>query len=188
MRILKLVLLVMIIFTLGGCAGVRVSQDYDPVTDFSGLKTFAWKTETQPKTGDIRVDNPLLDGRIRSAIDMTLASMGYQKVSSGRHDFKVSYAYGVRTRFESSPLSVGTGFGIGGSGSYGGVGIGMPVGSSNQDEVFLVIDFTDSLRGNLLWRGTGTRRVNIRSTPEESAATINTLVEKILAQFPTSRR
>jgi hypothetical protein len=186
MRVVKLVFLLMVIPMFGGCSGVRVSQDYDPVTDFSKFKTFAWKTETQPKTGDIRVDNPLLDTRIRRAIDMTLANMGYRKVIHGSHDFKVGYAYGIRTQIESSSMSVGTGFGIGGGGSFGGIGVGVPVGGSTRDEALLIIDFTDPQKDNLLWRGTGTHRINLRLTPEENTAVVNTLVEKVLAQVPGS--
>lgn len=188
MLFVKRMVLLMIILILGGCSGIRVNQDYDPGTDFSTLSTFAWKSQTQPKTGDIRVDNPLLDTRIRRAIDMTLANMGYRKVIHGSHDFKVGYAYGIRTQLESSSMSVGTGFGIGGGGSFGGVGIGVPVGGGSHDEALLVIDFTDPQKDNLLWRGTGTHRINLRSTPEENTAVVNTLVEKVLAQLPVSRK
>ncbi len=51
-----------------GCHSIQVSQDYDSSKDFSSLKTYEWQAKSQPKTGDIRVDNPLLDARIRSAI------------------------------------------------------------------------------------------------------------------------
>jgi uncharacterized protein YceK len=188
MLVVKRILLLMIILILGGCSGIRVNQDYDPGTDFSTLSTFAWKSETQPKTGDIRVDNPLLDTRIRKAIDATLANMGYRKVAHGPHDFKVNYTYAVRTKFDSSSVSVGTGFGIGGGSSFGGIGIGLPVGGGSHDEALLVIDFTDPQKGNLLWRGTGAHRINLYSAPEENAAAINLLVEKVLAQFPVSRK
>ncbi len=37
---------------------------------------------------------------------------------------------------------------------------------------------------SLLWRGTGTTRVNQRAKPEENVMGINAWVEKILSQFP----
>jgi hypothetical protein len=189
MRAAKLLmLLLMVILMLGGCAGIKVNQDYDPGTDFSGLRTFSWGSETQPKTGDIRVDNPLLDSRIRRAIDATLINMGYRKAAQESHDFKVNYTYGVRTKFDSSSMSVGTGFGIGRRGSFGGIGVGTPVGGGTHDEALLVIDFTDPREGDLLWRGTGSHRIDLRSTPAENTAAINTLVEKVLTQFPVSHK
>ena len=62
-----------------GCSGLEVSQDYDVNTDFSGLKLYAWKSEKQAQTGDIRVDNPLLDARIRAAVDRALTAGGLHK-------------------------------------------------------------------------------------------------------------
>ncbi len=186
MRTVKLMLLLTMILILGGCAGIKVNQDYDPGTDFSKFRAFTWKSETQPKTGDVRIDNPLLDTRIRKAIDMTLVNMGYRRVVQGPHDFKVGYSYAVRTTLDSSPVSVGTGFGIGGGNTFGGVGIGIPVVGQNYDEGLLVIDFTDFQHGNLLWRGTGTHRISMRSTPEEITVAVNALVEKVLAQIPIS--
>ncbi len=119
---------------------------------------------------------------------MTLVNMGYRRVVQGPHDFKVGYSYAVRTTLDSSPVSVGTGFGIGGGNTFGGVGIGIPVVGQNYDEGLLVIDFTDFQHGNLLWRGTGTHRISMRSTPEEITMAVNTLVEKVLAQIPISRK
>lgn len=186
MRIAKCFIWFLLILLFGGCAGIQVSQDYEPGSDFSDLKSFKWKSETQPKTGDYQVDNPLLDNRIRRAIDLKLANMGYRKVAQGPHDFNVGYSYNVRSTLDSSSVSVGTGFGIGGDSSFGGIGIGFPVGGRSSDEGLLVIDFTDPLTGKLLWRGTGTSRLIGDSTPEKITSDINMLVEKILAQFPIS--
>lgn len=171
-----------------GCAGIRVSQDYDPGSDFSGLKSFSWKSQTQPETGDILVDSPLIDARIRRSIEIKLADMGYRLVSEGPHDFRVGYSYDVRTRFDSSPVSIGTGFGIGGGSSFGGIGIGIPAGGQSGDEALLVIDFFDSQTGKLLWRGTGTSLVKSGATPDEVTSEIANVVEKVLAQFPASRK
>ena len=49
-----------LITQLWGCSSIQVSQDYDLSRDFSTLKTYAWQIESQPTTGDIRVDNSLL--------------------------------------------------------------------------------------------------------------------------------
>jgi hypothetical protein len=187
MHILKSLLLLMIITVLTGCAGVRVSQDYDPETDFSNLRTFAWESETQPRSGDIRVGNPLLESRIRKAIDVKLVEIGLRKITEGQHDFIVGYNYDIRTRYGSAPMSVGTGIGIGGRGTFGGVGVGTPVGGRSFDEILLTIDFTDPQQGNLLWRGTGTHRVSTRATPQEMTEVVTTLVERILEQFTVSR-
>jgi hypothetical protein len=186
MRIIKLMLFLIIIMALTGCARVRVSQDYDPDIDFSRLNTFVWESKTQPKIGDIRVDNPLLDSRIRRTIDDKLINMGYRKDPEGSPDFAVGYVLDIQTRFGSSPVGVGTGFGIGRRGTFGGVGVGTPIGGRSYDEITLAIDFTDPQQGNLLWRGTGTRRTGTQATPEELTNEVIELVENVLEQLPVS--
>ena len=69
------------------CSSVQVSQDYDPETDFARLNTFNWQSETQQKTGDVRVDDQLMNSRIRKAVDRMLSAKGYQKVTQMAPDF-----------------------------------------------------------------------------------------------------
>jgi hypothetical protein len=65
-----------------GCSGIKVSQDYDPATDFVAMKTYRWASEIQDKTGDPRIDNPLRDTRIRAAIEGRLAEKGFTPSAS----------------------------------------------------------------------------------------------------------
>lgn len=170
---------------LVGCSGIRVNQDYEPGTDFSKLKSFEWKSAEQPKTGDLRSDNPLLDARVRKAVEEQLAADGIQKTDGGSVDFLVSYSLAVRTGYDSSRVGVGvgTGFGIGSGGTFGGIGVGAPVGSPSE-EGMLVIDFTDPKTGDLIWRGTGSGRLSFQKAPEQTTEEVRALVEKVLAQFP----
>ena len=170
--------------TVLGCSGIEVSQDFDPATSLSGLKTYDWKSGTQEKTGDVRTDNPLLDARIRAAVDRSLSERGYQRVSNRTPDFYVGYQYTVRSKVGSDDAGIGVGFGIGSFGSHGGIGISSGSGVSEYDEGTLVIDFIDPSNSDLIWRGTGTRRVSQHSDPEKRTKNINETVDKILAQFP----
>ena len=167
-----------------GCSGLQVSQDYDVTADFSGLASFAWKSEVQAKTGDIRVDNPLLDARIRTAVERALTASGYRKVSDAPPDFSIAYVYQIRRKVASDRVRTGVGFGFGSSGSFGSVGVSSGGGVSEIDEGMLVIDITDPDDGDLLWRGTGIRPLSRRSNPEQITADIDQTVDKILAQFP----
>ena len=192
MRKYKPIIIIVLLFVVFGCSSIKVSQDYDPAKDFSGLKTYAWQSETQAKTDDVRVDNPLLNARIRAAFDRSISRKGYQKVSDGTPDFHVSYQYTIRKTIGSDDVSTGIGFGIGGfghrSGAAGGIGIGTGSSVSEYDEGMLVIDFIDAGNGNLIWRGIGTRRVSMQSDPEKTITDINKTVDEILAQFPPKRK
>jgi hypothetical protein len=183
MRVVKPSFYLLIVVILGGCAGIRVSQDYEPGTDFAAYKTFDWKSADQPQTGDIRIDNPLLNGRIRKAVELALVSKGFRKTNRASADFSVAYSLAVQAKIDSSPVGIGTGFGIGGGGSYGGIGVGTPVVDS-YEEGLLVINIYDAQTGHLIWRGSGTRRLDWQSGPAKNTEDINTLVDKILAQYP----
>ena len=184
MQKLKNVIFLTVLTFFIGCSGIKVSQDYDMAADFSNLKTFDWYLAKQKKTGDLRVDNPLLDSRISEAVDRSLAQKGYQRIFQGTPDFYVGYKYGILTRIGSERVRTGIGFGFGGSGSFGSIGIGTGSEVKEYDEGMLVIDITDTKNGKLLWRGTSTRRVSRHSNPEKITKKVNENVEKVLAQFP----
>ncbi len=184
MRKLKNVFCLTFLALFASCSGIQVSQDYNVAADFSNLKTFDWYLAQQKKTGDLRVDNPLLDSRIRKAVDRSLAQKGYQRIFQGTPDFYVGYKYGILTRIGSKRVRTGIGFGFGGSGSFGGIGIGTGSDVREYDEGMLVIDITDAANKKLLWRGTGTRRVSRHSDPAKITKEVNENIEKILAQFP----
>ncbi len=169
---------------LGGCSGVQVNQDYDPATDFSSMQAYRWESETQDKTGDLRIDNPLRDTRIRAAVERQLAGKGFVKSEDGTSAFLVRYQYTLRQKIESDGAGGGIGFGIGSFGRHGGVAIGTGNNLREYDEGTLTIDFVDAASQILLWRGTGTQRFREYKDPEKASRDINTLVEKILAQFP----
>ncbi len=180
--LLMLILLSVSIFF--GCSTVQVGQDYDPAKTFSHLRTYDWQSKIQEKTGDPRVDNPLIDTRIRKAVDRSLMGKNYPKVSNGTPDFYVAYQFVIHRKIESDSLQSGVGFGFGSYGNFGGIGIGTGGDISEYDEGMLIIDIIDAKSGGLLWRGTGTRRVSLQSDPEKTTQNVNETVDKIMAQFP----
>ena len=184
MQKLKNIIFLTVLALFTGCSGIEVSQDYDMAADFSNLKKFDWYLAMQEKTGDLRVDNSLLDSRIRKAVDSSLAQKGYERIFQGTPDFYVGYKYAIFTKIGSERVRTGFGFGFGGSGSFGTIGIGTGNDVREYDEEMLVIDITDTINRKLLWRGTGTRQTSRHSNPEKITKEVNENVEKILAQFP----
>lgn len=166
-----------------GCSSVRVSQDFNPTKKLDNLTTYAWKTETQPPTGDIRVDNPLLDARIRAAVENNLTARRYQKLTDGTPDFHIVYQYAIQRKIESDQVQTGVGFGFGSYGRRGGIGFSTGSNVSEFDEGLLVIDFLGAGESDLLWRGSGSRRVDQHSDPAQITERINEIVNKIMAQI-----
>jgi hypothetical protein len=166
------------------CSGIRVDHDYDPSADFASLQTWAWLPHAG-RSGDPRLDNALLDSRIRAAVESELAAKGYTRASSGEPDFRVTYHLSVEGK-----LQVDTVYRDYPRGRYGRVGYRRGSWGHTEtrvreyDEGTLLIDVLQAESGALLWRGSGVATVRQESTPEKRTKRINTAVEKILERFP----
>jgi len=166
------------LLVLTGCAGVQVTTDYDPSVDFTLLQDYAWMEGEREQPSDPRVDNTLLDTRIRNAIDAEMAAKGFDVTSADRADFLVGYHAAIQNKIDAYTMS-----------NFGGYRPGWGTGYSDvhvyeYEEGSLVIDFVDPETGNLLWRGAAQAEVNRSLTPEKREMRIRAAVEKILARFP----
>ena len=137
------------VFFLTAC-GTTVNVDYDQQTNFQALKTYILMPTPKTKTGDERLDSPLVDQRIRDAILTTLKARGYQQVKSNA-DFAVAYQLGVRKEIDSSRASMSVGVGTYGRGSA----IGMSYGNRGYVESYergiLTIDVLKGSDKKLVW-------------------------------------
>lgn len=176
-------LLTLMITLSVACSTVRVSEDFDPNADFSSMNSFAWKHDEQPRSGDIRLDDPLLNQRIRAAIDETLAAR-YSKVEREAADFLVAYELGIRQKIRSDDTHSGVMIGTGRRGTFGGFGIGTGSAVESYDQGMLFIDVLDPKSGKLLWRGKGTDVLSEHADPAAVTEQVYEIVEKILAKFP----
>ncbi len=168
---------------LSGCSSVSVSRDYDETVDFKALKTFAWKDAEQPQTGNPRIDNDLIDERVRSAVNRELAAEGFRLVEKDAADFQVAYFVEYKQRIGGGTVSVGMG---GGSyGRYGGVGYNT--GVSDYEEGHLTIDIIDPSDGKNFWRGVGRRTSYETSNPKKITKIVNEAVSRILKKFPPKK-
>ena len=167
-----------------GCSGIQVSQDYTSKQNLAGLKTYAWHYDQPAKTGDLLIDSPLLNQRLREAIDSTLAIRGYQQVRRDRADFHIDYQYTIIPGTRANSVQTSIGFGFGSYNKRGAVGVGTSNDYSPYNEGLLVIDILDARDGTTLWRGKGTREVFVHNEPAKMTEQINETVFKILNQFP----
>ncbi len=184
MKSLKRVIwMVFLVAGIQACSGVQVSQDYQQGYNFSGLKTFAWNPNE--KNGYGIENNDLVDKRIRSAIENKLLEKSYRLVDSYTPDFFISYYVTVEQKVSNSGGSGGISIGRSSSrGRYGSIGMSTGSAARSYEQGTLLIDVTIPLEDQLVWRGIGTQSVSVQAGPDESAARINEVVGKILAQFP----
>jgi hypothetical protein len=169
---------------LCACANVQVSQDYDPLVDLSQYGSWQWREAVQPPVGDLRIDNPLLDRRIRTAVGNHLESRGIV-LASERPEIDLSYRLDLERKIESDTMYSTVGVGRYYHPWYGGIGTETRI--RQYDESRLTIDINDADTGQLLWRGVGTYRFKTHKTPQDAAAAMQKIVDKMLNQFPPAK-
>lgn len=161
-----------------GCAALPVYTDFDGAEDFSKLSTFAWLTTVQQPTGDVRIDNPLLDARVRTATDEQLTAQGYLKVPEDRADFLVGYHLSLKTKLDV--YMINSHYGYGRRGYYE-----LPETTVDEyEQGTLLLDVVSARSRKLVWRGWTSKRVGTLGTPEERDARVREVVNAILAEFP----
>ncbi|MFV2006291.1 MAG: DUF4136 domain-containing protein [Longimicrobiales bacterium] len=170
--------------TLGvyACGGIRVNTDYNPETDFTSYRTFAW-AEGSGSGHDMRVAGDLMDRRFRRAIASELVSRGLEKATSDQPDVFVGYQVALDDRIDYQTINTYYGSGWGYRGVYGGVGASQ-VTAREYTVGTLVIDVYDASQRELVWRGAGEGRVKQARSPEESQELINQAVTQIMKEFP----
>jgi hypothetical protein len=171
-----------------GCGGVKVRQDYDPAADLGALHSFSWQSATQKPTGNELADSPLLNSRIRAAVERELSAKGHRKVDRDP-DYLLAYSYTIQDKPGNNPdTRVGVGVGGGSHGGFGSVGVGVSLGEPDRQQATLIIDMINPSGGDLLWRGVAQQSLVWSSDPEENSAGINKTVAAILAQFPPQKK
>jgi hypothetical protein len=168
-----------------GCSGLSVVSDFDPAANFSAFQTFEWLPDTETEGSGVAQD-PLIDRRIRMAINDDLVAKGFRLVEDGG-DFAVGSQLSTREDVSYSTMHSGWGgYGYG----YGYWGGGMSMGTStttrNTSTVGqLLIGVFDEGTMEMVWRGTGEKTIsNRQQSPEDSQNTINDIVSRIMETFP----
>ncbi len=181
----------LVVSFLMGCAGtMKVTTDSDPSAKFSNLRTFDWYSSSQKSTGDARIDNPLLDARIRKIVEEELALRGYEKVTDGSADFYLHYTLVVNEK--TSVESVDGYYGYAapawqyGHGYYSGQqGYGTAATEVYTYEMgSLILDILQADNQKLIWRGSAQAQIKESPTPEQSSQRITAAVKKMLDKFP----
>jgi hypothetical protein len=167
-----------------GCAGPRITYDYDSKVNYAGYHTFDWYAPTraaQARAGGIQ--NPIMDTRVRRAVEAQLAARNFQKDTSGDPDFLVTY-YPVYTR-RASRTQVGFGLGLG---VFPGVSVGVsgPVGEGRPSGAIgsIVLEVQDFKTHQLVWKAVAGEVLDDADTPEGSDEDVARAVKKMLARFP----
>lgn len=157
----------------------KTTYDFDKTADFTTFKTFALKEGTP-------VGQPLIDSRIVAAIEAELAAKGLTK-NEASPDVFVVYHVALDKQKDISTYSSGYsgGYGPYGWGWGGGWGSGMTTTQVRDVLVgSLVIDMASAAKKQIVWRGMGTKEIDVQAKPEKREKSINSAIKKILKNYP----
>jgi hypothetical protein len=150
------------------CASPVVEYDFDPEADFSGYTTFHWIDPSEVETEPRMAREPLVDARIRRAVNVALTDRGYRKTDTPPWDFLVIYQGALEDKEELIPVYTQTGA-VRGMQTYA------------YKEGTLVLDVYDGASKRLVWRGSVTQAFDDEDRALES---IEKLATSLAAKFP----
>lgn len=174
------VAMAVLIASLAGCSTLSVTTDFDPKADFSRAKTYDWEWGKQKQTGDPRIDNAILDKRIRHIVDEELKARGYAQDTSGAATYLVGYHAAIRNELSVTHVNDYYGYQSAWQGSY--------VDVDAYEKGSIILDIVDARSGELIWRGWAEDTVEEGRSPEKSEANIRNAVKKMLERFPPQKK
>jgi hypothetical protein len=173
---MKSLLVLVLVFSLVGCASINVNYDYDKQTVFSEYTTYNYYPDMNTGMNELDV-NRLLD-----AIDSYMQTKGI--LLAEEPDFYIN----IKSTMHQSPSNSGVGFGIGGGGGAvgGGVSMGIPVGQGKIDRR-IQFDFVDRQKDAMFWQAISESSFKPNSTPETREAYFEKVVEKVFSKYPPEK-
>jgi hypothetical protein len=159
------------------CASPKIGYDYDSGANFTAYHTYEWMPGNQEPTGDRRVDNSLVEARIRTAVEAQLRAKGYQPPATGQPDFFVAYHAGMKDLIKGA--STQRYIGDRGSGQYTTISDVQP-----YKEGALLIDIVDGRSKQLVWQSSAVAEMDPGMTAKERDERIHHIVSAMFAHFP----
>jgi hypothetical protein len=176
----RVLVLAAVALSAQACAGISVSRQFDPDVDFSAYRSYDWMP-TERRRVDLRARDPLIEQRIRDAIEMELGAKGLQKVPPEEADIRIGYLLVLEESVDAQEIYTGAAP----NWQYRTYGPGT---TTQQTRLLttgtLLIDVFDAGKNEMVWRGVAEGQVKEIQDPEKRRARINEAVGKILAEFP----
>lgn len=177
-----------ILFTCLACSDIRVSVDHDSLQDFSGYRTYTFKTGEQYHKAGRTQSNQSLDQRVEKALDEALSDLGYTKVASGAPDFFVTYEATTERRVHIQDMKVVR---------HGAKDMPLElnrrefnpdIGDRETELGTLVVDVIDAKTSRPVWRGAAQAEIEFTDPVAEKRALLQKAVDSMFERFPRQGR
>lgn len=148
--------------------------------------SYAWAPVNAAAVRDVdpAMANPIVEARLRAAVDTAMASHGYRRAASPEDaDLVVSYFVALQHQLEVKARPVGGSMVCGWRGCLRGYPTTVDIKRTDYTQGSLVLDLVDRRSGDLVWRATSNKRV---SSKDVSQSSLNQLVIEMTKSLPTS--
>ncbi len=171
---------------LVSCSTIDVRTDWDHTIDFSHFETFALLENSEHPI------SRLIDGRIRAAIIEELTSKGLRQLKTPK-EADLAIGFQVATQNRRSYRTVSSGWRASGyrhrRGRPGWHDQTMTVTTTTTRAReytvgALVLAIFDNGSNDLVWQGSGSRRIDSSGGPERREQRVRDAVQRILRDFP----
>jgi len=160
------------------CNTMNVRYDYEPGANYSSFHTFDWMAPKAARTeGE---DNPILDRRVRQAVEKELAARGFRPERTASPDFLVTCRPLWRNRHVYTSQSMGWG------GRHAGFRTRMGE-VHTWKEGSLILEIVDTRTRELVWRAVGEGALTDLGSPEDAEEQVARAVRRMLERFPPTR-
>jgi Domain of unknown function (DUF4136) len=187
MRRLILLAIALLFAAVTSAVAQDIRYDFDKDKDFSKYKTYKWvsiKGADQP--------DELTAKQITAAIDAELAKKGLTKTDLDSADLYIGYQTAVGTEKQFTAYNTGWGYGPGwGRGWYGYGGMATTTTYGSTSTIYigqLDLSMYDDAQKQLVWRGTASKTVDPKAKPEKKQKNITKAVQKLLKNYPPSKK
>ncbi len=170
---------------LTACSSYSVKYDFDPGAGFHAYRSFDWYAASRKAQGRKADEHPLLDKRVRAAVEQQLQAKGYRRETTADPDFLIAYYPVYRTRRVRTGTSVG--FGGWGWRRPWGYGVGTRFSTSevhSYKEGTIVLEIVDFKSNQLVWQASAEGALTRLDDPQEAQEQVNRAVKDLLDRFP----
>jgi hypothetical protein len=162
--------LLFVLIGYGFAIAQDVNYNYDQSADFSKYKTYKWAAIE----GKMYPDQ-IVDQNIRNAANAELAKKGLTPTDANP-DLLVAYDIAIDKQQQIDTW---------GSGYWGWYGGGMTSTTVSTINVgTLVLDMYEPAGQKLVWRGTATKTLNAKNSPEKRQKNLQKAMQKLLKNYP----
>jgi len=167
------------------CSRTKVETQYDPLADFSKLKSYSLMPGTQVKIEDDRVNNAFLNINIQKAVENQMEKKGYPKSAAKTPDFFITFDALLEERARGISIPVNTDIRDWGAPGFTNDNETKYLHVRNyEDEEILILKAIDPKTKKIIWQGIGQSGVDFKDSWKNREKNISKTVQKILKDFP----